>query len=685
MEIIRTPKVENVRMLDRYNSRKPSKGTLYITATHLIFVDPDAKNETWILHTHIAAVERLPLSTTGCPLQIRCKTFQSVIFLIRKENDSHDVYNTLLQLAQPVSIDDLYCFQYSINKNDMHKSEGWNYFNLEDEFKRMNVPNDEWIYTDLNENYELCDTYPNCLYVPANSTINMLQGSAKFRSKGRLPVLTYLHKNKASICRCSQPLSGFSARCPEDEQLLNCILETNPSSTYMYVVDTRPRINAMANRAAGKGYENEVFYENIKFKFFGIENIHTMRASLLKLMEMCEQKLPTMSSFLSGLESSGWLKHIKSILDTSRFIAQAVSSGQTVLVHCSDGWDRTAQVCSIASILLDPYYRTIKGYQTLIEKDWLAFGHKFTDRCGFLKGEPKEVAPVFTQLLDATWQLCNSAPHAFEFTERFLFILHDHVMSCQFGTFVGNCEKDRLNLKLSERTFSLWGYMQKHRNEYLNPLYKAENVIDLLDVDFIPQNIMFWSGMYNRFENGVHPREPLGDHLLSQTDHTASLKDHAAYLKKSISYFKTLLTTDLINRVGLNTKTEESKVENKSQYEAKSMSQLIDEESDTSHTNNSNETENSSQATSSQDDQLSTAIESVALDWKTLRNINQCICSTPFDHNSVKYHCYKCGDVFCTRCMALKSPLPGHDSNKPVSVCRSCYKELQRSTSIDTP
>lgn len=41
----------------------------------------------------------------------------------------------------------------------------------------------------------------------------------------------------------------------------------------------------MANRAAGKGYENEVFYENIKFKFFGIENIHTMRASLLKLME----------------------------------------------------------------------------------------------------------------------------------------------------------------------------------------------------------------------------------------------------------------------------------------------------------------------------------------------------------------------------------------------------------------
>lgn len=70
-----------------------------------------------------------------------------------------------------------------------------------------------------------------------------------------------------------------------------------------------------------------------------------------------------MNSFLSGLESSGWLRHIKSILDTSWFIAQALEEGINVVVHCSDGWDRTAQVCSLASLLLDPYYRTITGFQ----------------------------------------------------------------------------------------------------------------------------------------------------------------------------------------------------------------------------------------------------------------------------------------------------------------------------------
>lgn len=70
-----------------------------------------------------------------------------------------------------------------------------------------------------------------------------------------------------------------------------------------------------------------------------------------------------MNSFLSGLESSGWLKHIKSILDTSHFIAEAIVEGISVVVHCSDGWDRTAQVCSLASILLDPFYRTVSGFQ----------------------------------------------------------------------------------------------------------------------------------------------------------------------------------------------------------------------------------------------------------------------------------------------------------------------------------
>jgi len=82
----------------------------------------------------------------------------------------------------------------------------------------------------------------------------------------------------------------------------------------------------MANRATGKGYENETFYANIKFQFWGIDNIHVMRASLQKLVEVCELQNPSMSTFLNGLESSGWMRHIKSIIDASVFVAKVIDS-----------------------------------------------------------------------------------------------------------------------------------------------------------------------------------------------------------------------------------------------------------------------------------------------------------------------------------------------------------------------
>lgn len=693
MELIKTPKVENVRMLDRYNTRNPSQGTLYLTATHLIFVDPEAKKETWILHMHIAGLEKLPLTTTGSPLLIRCKTFLSVTFMIPRERDCHDIYVTLQQLSQPSNIQDLYCFQYTSSNEDIPKQAGWNFFDLQSEYQRMGVPNDQWASTNLNKDYDLCDTYPRLLYVPASATTTVLMGSSRFRSKGRLPVLSYLYKNKAAICRCSQPLSGFSARCLEDEQMLNCILRTNPNSKFMYVVDTRPKINAMANRAAGKGYENEAFYENIKFHFLGVENIHVMRNSLTKVIETCEQKNPTMSSFLSGLESSGWLRHIKSILDTSWFIAQALEEGISVVVHCSDGWDRTAQVCSLASVLLEPYYRTIQGFQSLIEKDWLAFGHKFSERCGHVQGENKEVSPVFTQLLDATWQLMQQFPCTFQFNERFLLTLHDHVQSCQFGTFIGNCEKDRVDLRLSERTFSLWGYMANHMNEYINPLYSTEDSGIIIPVLY-PQNIKFWRGMYCRFESGVHPREPLGDLLLATCDHSSSLEDHIKYLTKRITSLKSMLssTSDKKKSKGPNdiNKTDDSTntLDNKYLYEKATMREL--EAADDYHPLKSeNKYEKplvdlECEGTTEGMKELTKEFESVALDWKTLRNVKECGCSTPFDHFSRKYHCWKCGDVFCMRCIDKHTKLPGHLSHKSVPVCRPCYEKINGG-SIESP
>ena len=84
------------------------------------------------------------------------------------------------------------------------------------------------------EGYELCPTYPKYLYVPASASREVIEGSARFRSRGRLPVLTYLHKaSGAALVRCAQPLVGVSnVRSEADEAYVDCLRRTNryPSS-----------------------------------------------------------------------------------------------------------------------------------------------------------------------------------------------------------------------------------------------------------------------------------------------------------------------------------------------------------------------------------------------------------------------------------------------------------------------
>ncbi|KAG9508564.1 Myotubularin-related protein 7, partial [Fragariocoptes setiger] len=482
MDLIRIPKVDNAKLVDRLNFSAPDVGTLYLTPTHVIFVDPTSKKEHWILLMHVSSVEKLPITTLGCPLFIRCKHFLHITFIIPKERDAQDVYLSLTQLSQPVSVDQLYCFYYNASDEDFTRTDGWNKFDIREEYNRFIPSNSAWCETDVNCDYQICPTYSSVLYVPSSAPKDCLIQSSRFRSKGRLPVLTYLHTNQAAICRCSQPLAGFNSRCQEDEQLLEHIARSNPNTGHeLYIVDTRPKINAMANRAAGKGYENENFYTGAKFHFFAIENIHVMRASLNKLMDACDLKL-SVSNFLANVEASHWLKHVKSLLETSDFIATSVEQGKSVLVHCSDGWDRTAQTCSLACIQLDPYYRTIRGLQSLIIKDWLSFGHKFTDRCGHIQSDQRETAPVFTQFLDAIWQITEQHPNEFEFNENFLITLHDHLYSCQFGTFIGNSERERQELSLADRTYSLWAYIDANLGDFMNPFYVSpeEELVDTL-------------------------------------------------------------------------------------------------------------------------------------------------------------------------------------------------------------
>lgn len=66
-------------------------------------------------------------------------------------------------------------------------------------------------------------------------------------------------------------------------------------------------------------------------------------------------------SWLSALESTKWLQHLSLLLKAALLVVHAVDRDhRPVLVHCSDGWDRTPQIVALSKLLLDPYYRTVE-------------------------------------------------------------------------------------------------------------------------------------------------------------------------------------------------------------------------------------------------------------------------------------------------------------------------------------
>ncbi|KAF2721030.1 phosphatases II [Polychaeton citri CBS 116435] len=368
------------------------------------------------------------------------------------DESARDVFYKLRSHCCVTKIESLYAFHFDTPREELCYREDIAY-DARREFARMGIggkaaegPGSAWRVTDINKDFSFSPTYPSVLCVPRAVSDNMLKYGGPFRSKSRIPALDYLHSNGGSITRSSQPMVGLSGkRNPQDERLVTAIFATQTprpareespvvlpvnlteavpkdadseesqravdsdtvddemsddelvqpqrriygSTRQNYILDARPKVNALANKATGGGIEDINHYMSnngttVEKVFLNIANIHVMRASLDKVVDsMSNSDYLDLKPNQDVLRRSGWLGHVAGLLEGAELAARVVGlGGSHVLVHCSDGWDRTAQVAALAQVMLSPYCRTLEGFITLIQKDFISFGHKFRHRNG---------------------------------------------------------------------------------------------------------------------------------------------------------------------------------------------------------------------------------------------------------------------------------------------------------------
>lgn len=549
-------------------------GTLSVTNFRLLFVSEISRDVIELGTMPLATIEKFSKQVTKLTpalrnaekaqsrrlLQVIGKDMRIVVFAFRpRTRQRRAVFEAIGKYAKPARLWDLYTFicgpstfrntspklrllnEYLrlLGKDSLHVSGDM----VED--GSFTVDNESWRITSINSTYALCATYPSSLIVPKSIRDEEILQASTFRAKCRLPVVSWCHPGTgAVIARSSQPHVGImmNMRSNADERLVAALCSQitggQGSRRKLYIADARPRKNAFANGAMGGGSESSSNYFQTEVVFFGIENIHTMRDSLIRLREYVDThgatssdgmssflrhggwtwgggNLSSMSASVSTLGDSGWLIHVQTVLAGSAWIAARVDlEAASVLVHCSDGWDRTTQLVSLASLLLDPYYRTFKGFEALVEKDWLAFGHPFAERMGtptiFGNSNNSELSrqssganvsrqssgssisaslmrsssgtgsatsgggssqghasnncsPIFLQWVDCIAQLLRMYPCAFEYSSAFLVDFLDCFLSCRFGNFLCNSEKERQQAGVSDVCGCIWMYMASLR------------------------------------------------------------------------------------------------------------------------------------------------------------------------------------------------------------------------------
>jgi hypothetical protein len=146
----------------------------------------------------IESVKKKQLSGDNYLLKLSLKDFRLIRLSIDTRNTDL-IYQYLQKWQNLTSPEKLFAFSFRLPVS--RHLNGWEKFDYVSDFERMGLPSPEWRITNVNNEYMLCNSYPQKLYVPVNVTGQELLLSAQFRANGRIPVLVWKNKKGTSLCR----------------------------------------------------------------------------------------------------------------------------------------------------------------------------------------------------------------------------------------------------------------------------------------------------------------------------------------------------------------------------------------------------------------------------------------------------------------------------------------------------
>uniref|UniRef100_A0AAQ5ZQV6 Myotubularin-related protein 9 n=1 Tax=Amphiprion ocellaris TaxID=80972 RepID=A0AAQ5ZQV6_AMPOC len=533
-ELIKTPRVDGVVL---HRPFLPTvEGTLCLTGHHLILSSrQDNTEELWLLHSNIDSIEKRFVGSLGSII-VKCKDLRVIQLDIPGMEECLNISSSIEALSTLDSVSLMYPFFYRPMFEVIE--DGWNSFLPQDFYWWFY----EWRLSEVNTDFSVCLSYPPLVAVPKDVDDDTLRKVSTFRHGGRFPVLSYYHKKNGMVMmRAGQPLTGTNGRrCKEDEKLINATLRPGKRG---YIIDTRTVNVAQQAKARGGGFELEANYPQWRRIHKALERSNVLQDSLIKLVEACNDQNHSMDRWLSKLEASSWQSNVKEILTTACLAAQCIDrEGASVLVHGTEGTDSTLQVTSLAQIILDPTCRTIRGFQGLVEREWLQAGHPFQQRCSqsaFSNTKPRVEAPVFLLFLDCVWQILRQFPCSFEFCESFLVLLFEHAYASQFGTFLGNSAADRSKLSLPEKTVSLWSWVNRPQEleRLSNPLYEANSLVIWPSV--APQSLLLWEGVFLRWNRSSKCLDEAYEEMVHIIEYNKELQNKVNSLRRQLAELET--------------------------------------------------------------------------------------------------------------------------------------------------